>query len=213
MATGFYTEYGGQGTQDLENVFAPGTSFDGSNYTGFWSEYRNQDLANIFAPRSSGADIGYNTGFIALDGRDLREWFAANGTVIVNHNAIFFITVAYLGERIPGSPKYGWENGVGGGISYQGGSSDPGMEWIYEVVDSANPDPLSFVRFLGGGRPWGMSDAARLYFKSRRNNTGQEWFGFMNYASGAGEYQTIDDNGFSQGVGEVFTFEIRDYPF
>lgn len=212
MATGFYTEYGGQGTQDLENVFEPGTSFDGSNYTGFWSEYRNQDLANIFAPRSSGADIGYNTGFIALDGRDLREWFAKNGTVIVNHNAIFNIIVANLGLR-QSATKYGWEVNVGGGIQYIGGTGDPGMDYIYETVDPVNPDPLSFVRFVGGGRPWGMADAAKLYFRSTRQNTGQTWTGFLNYSSGGQEYQSIDDNGFSQAVGEQYTYEIRSYPF
>lgn len=209
MATGFITEYGGQGSQDLENVFAPG---DTGQSTGFFSDLRGNDLGRIFAPRSSGVDIGYNTGFIAWDGRDLRDWFAKNGTVIVNYNAIWTIGVAYLGQELSYN-KYGWQNGVGGSIAFIGGNNDPGVEFIFEAIDSGNPDPLSFVRFVGGGRPWNIPDGGRLYFKSRRNNTGQEWFGFYGFSSSAGNWQTIDDCGFSQGVGEAFTFELRSYPF
>jgi len=213
MPMGFYTEHGGQGTQNLETIFQVNTLSPAGGTTGFYDGvYWGADLAQIFAPLSSGSRLPYNTGFIARDGRDLADWFAASGTVIVNYNAIFTIGVAYLGQELTYN-KYGWQNGVGGSIAFIGGNNDPGVEFIYEAVDINNPDPLSFVRFVGGGRPWNIPDNGRLYFRSTRNNTGQVWTGWYGYSSGSGNWQTIDNSGFSQGVGENFTFELRSYPF
>ncbi len=79
MTTGFITEWGGTGPLDVDQIFAPGDT--GLN-TGHFSAYRGLDLGRCFAPVDWGFDLGFNTGIIALDGRDLREWFAATGTVV-----------------------------------------------------------------------------------------------------------------------------------
>lgn len=78
MTTGFRTEHWSL-NNDLDELFAPG---DSGADTGFISFYRNADLGRIFAPLSQGSHIAQPwTGFTALDGRDLSEWFAAAGTV------------------------------------------------------------------------------------------------------------------------------------
>jgi hypothetical protein len=80
MSTGYLSDYGGS-LLDLDQIFdftEPGVAGD----TGFLAGYDGggQDLARLFTARSKGADIGYNTGFIAADGRDLREWFCKAGS-------------------------------------------------------------------------------------------------------------------------------------
>jgi len=79
MTTGFLTEYLGGGARDLDTLFARGSV--GLN-TGFVSSYTGADLGNWFAPLDAGALLGGDTGFIASDGRDLRQWFAAAGTIV-----------------------------------------------------------------------------------------------------------------------------------
>jgi hypothetical protein len=79
MARGqYFTEYGGS-RQDLfdvfENYYVPGQGI-----TGFWDD-AGIDLAGYFAPLSYGDSIGFNTGFVALDGRDIANWFCKRGTM------------------------------------------------------------------------------------------------------------------------------------
>lgn len=78
MTTGFVTAYGGA-TNDLDSIFHHGGT--GQN-TGFVSEYLGMDLGSRFDPLDAGARLPYNTGFVALDGRDLADWFCAAGTRI-----------------------------------------------------------------------------------------------------------------------------------
>lgn len=56
---------------DLDDVFKAGS---GTGTTGFVEG--TQDLAQRYAPFTANK-LGYDTGFIASDGRDLREWFEA----------------------------------------------------------------------------------------------------------------------------------------
>jgi hypothetical protein len=80
MTTGFYTAATGFEV-DVDSLFAPG---DTGQNTGLLTEYRGGqiDLGRLFAPSEHGSELPYQTGFIALDGRDLSQWFAAAGTVI-----------------------------------------------------------------------------------------------------------------------------------
>jgi len=77
MATSYITEYGGGGPRDLEELVEVGAT---PGYTGF-NVANGNDVSQQFAPLSSGSRIGFNTGFVALDGRDLADWFAAKGSV------------------------------------------------------------------------------------------------------------------------------------
>jgi hypothetical protein len=81
MTTGFVTQYGGA-TNDLDAIFHAGST---PGATGLISGYRgNNDLASLFDPLDAGARLGYNTGFVALDGRDLADWFCAAGTRVAD---------------------------------------------------------------------------------------------------------------------------------
>jgi hypothetical protein len=80
MTTGFITEYFG-GQRDLDTLFARG---DTGRNTQFVSEFTGTDLGRWFADIDTGAGLGADTGFIALDGRDLRFWFAAAGSVVAD---------------------------------------------------------------------------------------------------------------------------------
>jgi hypothetical protein len=85
MPGAFFTEYGGGGAKDLDDVFNVDTGSPAGGTTGFYDGvYWGADLAQIYSPRSAGDDIGYDTGFVALDGRDLRQWFAKKGTTFID---------------------------------------------------------------------------------------------------------------------------------
>jgi hypothetical protein len=84
MARGqYFTEYGGA-RRDLFDVFQVGY-VAGQGITGFWDQ-DGIDLAGYFQPLSNGSSCGFNTGFVASDGRDIAEWFAAAGTVAPSGN-------------------------------------------------------------------------------------------------------------------------------
>jgi hypothetical protein len=118
MTTGYFSNYNPGGEQDLDVIFEAGST---PGTTGFPSVYRGGvDLAAIFAPRSSGADIGYNTGFVALDGRDLREWFCKIGTA-VRTLWTGSVTIANANS----GQFYGFYRTQGGNV-YWGGSTDTG---------------------------------------------------------------------------------------
>lgn len=112
MASGYITEYHPQGGQwwledflEVANGNAPGGS------TGFIHKDTGGDIANFFAARSAGGDCGFNTGFIALDGRDLREWFAAKGSVVTDYARGTMVV------GTGGSSQYGYWNGSFGSWS------------------------------------------------------------------------------------------------
>ena len=137
MATSYITEYGGGGPRDLEELFEVGAT---PGYTGF-NVANGNDVSQQFAPLSSGSSIGFNTGFVALDGRDLADWFAKKGTV-VQLNWVGTITCIDVGVN----QQYGYYKGYWGSLTTTSGGPAPDGFLYYGLgPDTTLQLPASYV--------------------------------------------------------------------
>lgn len=151
MVSPYFTEYGPVGRKDFDDIFelAGGNAPGGS--TGF-TIAGGGDLAARYARLSAGQPLEYNVGFIALDGRDLQQWFAKKGTVPAGANLVIpmgFSGVIYSDTGV-GGEGYSklllladgtWQvSGSGGTVTHSGDWLTPigaglGSTWYGRVTN------------------------------------------------------------------------------